>query len=123
MVGSGDSMLPLYRDRTVLVVRRFAMSDLRAGMTVIFAGDQGHLVAHTLVAKSPGGWIAQGLGNGEPDRTRVRARNYLGTVVKAFEPAERKARLAESARLAAAMEQEIWLARDQRTTRSDLVGR
>ncbi len=119
LVGSGDSMLPLYRDRTVLVVRRFAMSELRAGMTVIFTGDHGRLVAHMLVEKSPGGWIAQGLGNGERDRTRVRASNYLGTVIKAFAPSDRATRLAEAERLATAVEQGISLAREGRQTRTD----
>ena len=120
LVGSGDSMLPLYRDRTVLVVRRFAMSELRAGMTVIFTGDHGHLVAHTLVEKSPGGWIAQGLGNQQRDRTRVRSGNYLGTVIKAFAPTDRMRRVAEAERLAVAVEQGIWLARDGRQTGVDV---
>jgi hypothetical protein len=120
LIGSGDSMLPLYRDRTVLVVRRFPINELRAGMTVVFSGDQGHLVAHALVEKSPGGWIAQGLGNGERDRTRVRASNYLGTVIKAFAPTDRRTRLAEAERLAVAVEEGIWLARDGRLTRVEV---
>ena len=41
LVGSGDSMLPLYHDRTVLVVERGPMRDLHAGMTVIFVGEIG----------------------------------------------------------------------------------
>src|SRR4051794_33824949 len=32
LVGSGDSMLPLYPSRTVLVVQTMNMSDLRRGM-------------------------------------------------------------------------------------------
>lgn len=111
LVGSGDSMLPLYPDRTVLVVRRFAMGELQAGMTVIFAGDRGSMVAHTLMEKTPDGWIARGLGNAEIDRTRVRPENYLGTVIKAFAPTDRGARLAAAQEFCVAVEHSLRLAR------------
>ncbi len=87
MVGSGDSMLPLYPDHTVIVLQRMPMAALRAGMTVVFIGDRGRPVAHQLVAKTPRGWTAQGLANDDLDDTLVRANNYLGTVVKAYAPA------------------------------------
>ncbi len=83
-VGRGDSMLPLYRDRTVLVVREIAMKDLRVGMTVIFTGDRGNLVAHRLLQSTSDGWLAMGDGNHEPDRTLVNHRNLVGVVVKAY---------------------------------------
>ena len=86
LVGRGDSMLPLFRDRTVIVVRRTPLGELRAGMTVVFLGDQGRPVAHVLVARSAGGWIAKGLANAEVDRTRVSRRNYVGQVVRAYVP-------------------------------------
>jgi hypothetical protein len=86
MVGSGGSMLPLYPDRTVLLIQRLPMSELRYGMTVIFIGDSGRPVAHTLVEKTARGWRAQGLANAKRDETLVRERNYLGTVVRAFIP-------------------------------------
>jgi hypothetical protein len=86
LVGSGESMLPLYRDRTVLVVQRMPLSQLRRGMTVVFLGEAGRMVAHTLIAPTAHGWVAQGVGNAEPDRVRVRQRNYLGTVIRAFAP-------------------------------------
>jgi hypothetical protein len=85
-VGRGDSMLPLYRDRTVLVVRAMRMQELRAGMTVVFTGDRGSLVAHTLLDNTPTGWRAIGRGNREADRTRVRHGNLIGVVVKAYTP-------------------------------------
>lgn len=87
-VGRGDSMLPLYRDRTVLVVKMMTMSELRQGMTVVFFGDQGRPVAHVLVKRTTRGWVAMGLKNHLPDLTHVRADNYLGTVVRAFAPNE-----------------------------------
>jgi len=83
-VGRGDSMLPLYHDRTVIVVRKVAMKDLQAGMAVVFTGDTGRLVAHTLVEKTLTGWRAIGMGNQEPDRTSVRRSNLIGVVVKAY---------------------------------------
>ena len=86
MLGQGDSMQPLYPDRTVIVVQRLAMADLRPGMTVVFIGDSGHPVAHILVAKTSRGWTAKGAGNSYLDRTTVRTHNYLGTVVRAFLP-------------------------------------
>jgi hypothetical protein len=86
-VGRGDSMLPLYRDRTVLVVRTVRMQELRAGMTVVFTGDRGNLVAHTLLENTLTGWRTIGVGNREADRTRVRHGNLVGVVVKAYAPA------------------------------------
>lgn len=91
VVGSGDSMLPLYRDRTVLVVQRIPYERLERGMTVVFVGDSGRMVAHVLVEKTPRGWRAQGAGNAERDDTRVESRNYLGAVIKAYAPNPRVA--------------------------------
>jgi len=85
-VGRGDSMLPLYRDRTVLVVKMMTMAELRPGMTVVFFGDQGRPVAHILVKRTDRGWVARGLKNHLPDLTRVGPENYIGTVVRAFAP-------------------------------------
>jgi len=86
MVGRGDSMLPLYPDRTVIVVQRMPMAALRPGMTVVFLGDRDRPVAHTLVARTSLGWTVKGIANADLDRTLVRAPNYLGTVVRAFVP-------------------------------------
>lgn len=84
--GRGDSMLPLYREGTALVVERMDMEALRTGMTVVFIGDAGDPVAHVLVENTPRGWIARGLGNKAPDRAFVRYRNYIGTVIAAVAP-------------------------------------
>jgi len=86
LVGSGDSMLPLYRDHTVVVTQRIAVSDLRPGMTVVYTGEHGRPVAHVLVKKTSDGWIAMGVGNARCDSTPVTEANLLGVVVKAFEP-------------------------------------
>ena len=86
MIGSGDSMLPLYKDHTVIVTQKVELADLKAGMTVVFIGDTGFAVAHALVKPTSTGWIAQGVGNAETDRTRVNHDNFIGMVVKAYEP-------------------------------------
>jgi hypothetical protein len=86
LVGSGDSMLPLYRDHTVVVTQQVAVAELRAGMTAVYFGDSGRPVAHVLVKKTSDGWIAMGIGNASCDSTTVTKENLLGIVVKAFEP-------------------------------------
>ena len=87
LVGSGDSMLPFYRDKTVLVVAHLPMNELRVGMTVIFLGESQLPVAHLLMEKTSHGWRTRGVGNDDDDRTRVRYDNYIGTVIKAYDPA------------------------------------
>jgi len=86
MMGSGDSMLPLYRDHTVIVLERVAVGQFQAGMTVVFVGDRGFPVAHVLVRRASGGWISMGVNNARCDRSRVCEDNYIGVVVKAYEP-------------------------------------
>lgn len=86
VVGSGDSMAPLYRHRTVLVIEAQDYHALKAGMTVVFFGDQGFPIAHTLVEKTKTGWTAAGVGNSHLDRNRVTTRNYVGTAVKDYSP-------------------------------------
>jgi hypothetical protein len=86
MVGSGNSMLPLYKDHTVIVTRRIAIRQLRPGMTVVFMDPEGFAVAHVLVRLTPSGWISMGVGNSDSDRGRIVDDNYVGVVIRAFEP-------------------------------------
>ena len=86
MIGSGNSMLPLYKDHTVIITERQPIADLKPGMTVVYVGGLGFPVAHVLVKYTSEGWIAMGVGNRESDERRVTADNYMGVVVKAFEP-------------------------------------
>lgn len=101
VIGRGDSMLPLYRDRTVLVLERMEMSALRPGMTVVFLGDSGRPVAHTLVEKTWfRGWRAAGIASGMRDQTLIQSRNYIGTVIRAYAPNRSVPSLAETSRTA-----------------------
>lgn len=86
LVGSGDSMLPLYRDHTVVVTQKIAMGDLKAGMTAVYIGELGRPVAHVLVKNTSDGWVAMGVGNADCDATTVTAENLVGVVIKAYEP-------------------------------------
>jgi hypothetical protein len=85
LVGSGDSMMPLYRDHTVVVFQKAALAQLQAGMTVVYMARSGRPVAHVLVCRTSEGWIAMGVGNAACDTTRVTDSNLLGVVVRAFE--------------------------------------
>jgi hypothetical protein len=88
LVGSGDSMRPLYGDNTVIVTRWFKTADLRAGMTVVYVGVSGRPVAHVLVRRTLDGWIAQGIGNDTCDAVKVTGENLVGVVVRAYEPSK-----------------------------------
>jgi hypothetical protein len=79
-------MLPLYRDHAVIVVRRAALSDLRAGMTAVYLDGEGRPVAHVLERQARGGWVARGLNNLRDDETLVCADNLVGVVVRAYQP-------------------------------------
>jgi hypothetical protein len=79
-------MLPLYKDHTVVVMQRVAMSDLKAGMTAVYVGESGKPVAHVLVKRISIGWLAMGVGNAECDVTPVTQSNLMGVVIKAYEP-------------------------------------
>jgi hypothetical protein len=85
LVGSGDSMMPLYRDHTVVVFQKTALAVLKPGMTVVYLADSGRPVAHVLVRRTSDGWIAMGVGNAKCDATRVTDSNLMGVVVRAFE--------------------------------------
>ena len=85
-VGSGDSMLPLYHDRAVVVTERPALESLKVGQTVVFMGSNGVPVAHVLVRETSEGWVTQGLGNRDSDPGYLTDEAYMGVVVKAYQP-------------------------------------
>ena len=99
-LGRGNSMLPLYPDRTILVVERQAMAEWKPGMSVAFEGSRGAIVVHVLVEPLPKSWITAGLGNLRVDNSLVNEGNYLGTVIRAYvDKPNEKAPGAELARL------------------------
>jgi signal peptidase I len=84
-LGMGDSMLPLYRDGTMVVVERRPLNSLKPGMTIVFKSAEGWSVAHALVEKTSDGWVTMGIHNPEPDGALVTDQNYVGVVVRAYE--------------------------------------
>jgi len=78
-------MMPLYRDNTVIVIRKVPIAELRRGMTVVYICREGWPIAHALVERTAEGWVAMGLNNAGCDPDTVSGANYVGVVVKAFE--------------------------------------
>ena len=80
VVGTGDSMAPVYGDNTILVISRIAFEELRPGMTVAYTNLREHRVVHQLLAKDRLGWRIQGLNNEVQDKERVTRENLVGVV-------------------------------------------
>lgn len=88
LVGSGDSMRPLYRAGTILVLRQIPFGRLQLGQTVLYRTGQRKVVAHVLVARGHDGWRARGLNNPQHDMEPVQPDNYVGVVIAAYQPTE-----------------------------------
>ena len=84
-LGSGDSMLPLYKNNTVIVVAPTPMAALQRGMTVVFVSAEGWPVAHVLVEKRADGWVTMGLNNPGCDAHLMSVANYVGVVARAYQ--------------------------------------
>lgn len=89
LVGSGESMQPLYSPGIILVLRQLAYPELKRGQTVLYRSKDNRIVAHILVAKARDGWRVQGLNNRIHDMEPVKADNLVGVVVAAFNPVAR----------------------------------
>ncbi len=86
LVGSGQSMQPLYAPGTILVLQQFPFELLERGQTVLYRNQARKVVAHVLVARGRDGWRAAGLNNRIHDPEPVRAENLVGVVIGAFAP-------------------------------------
>ena len=86
LVGSGQSMQPLYAPGTILVLQRFPFELLERGQTVLYRNQANKVVAHVLVAKTHDGWRVAGLNNRGHDMEPVREANLVGVVIAAFQP-------------------------------------
>lgn len=87
ILGTGESMEPLYSPGTLLVLRQIPYAELKRGQTVLYRSQDRKIVAHVLVAKARDGWRVQGLNNRIHDMEPVQAGNLVGVVVAAFKPA------------------------------------
>lgn len=86
LVGSGQSMQPLYGPGAILVLQQFPYELLEPGQTVLYRNRARKVVAHVLVAKVRDGWRVAGLNNRGHDREPVLAENLVGVVIAAFQP-------------------------------------
>lgn len=80
VIGTGDSMRPVYGDATILVISRVPFDQLKSGMTVAYTNVRGGRVVHQLLEKDRLGWRIQGLNNATEDRERVTRENLIGVV-------------------------------------------
>ncbi len=87
LFGSGRSMEPMYPSNTAVVVHECSFRTLKTGMPVVYRNRRGFYVAHMLVDDLPGGWLAIGVNNTEPDDDLVTADNFVGVITAAFAPA------------------------------------
>jgi hypothetical protein len=90
LVGGGESMQPLYRPGTILVLQRSAYTELQRGQTALYRSRANHTVAHVLIAKARDGWRAAGLNNRDHDMEPVVEKNLVGVVIAAFAPQTEK---------------------------------
>ncbi len=84
VIGSGDSMRPVYGENTVLVLQKVPFESLVVGMNVAYRNRSGRIVLHRLVEQVGSGWRVVGLNNEDEDAERVRPDNLLGIVYAAF---------------------------------------
>jgi hypothetical protein len=84
VIGSGESMRPIYGENTVLVISKIAFNELRSGMQVAYTNQAGRRVVHVLINQDARGWRVQGLNNANEDLERVTRYNLIGVVYASF---------------------------------------
>ena len=84
VIGSGESMRPIYGENTVLVISKIAYEDLKSGMQIAYTNEAGRRVVHVLIGQDTRGWRVQGLNNVVEDHERVTRYNLIGVVYASF---------------------------------------
>lgn len=84
VIGSGESMLPIYGENTVLVLTKIEYGALKPGMQVAYLNAAGRRVVHVLLEQDARGWRVQGLNNENEDHERVTRYNLIGVVYASF---------------------------------------
>ncbi len=80
MRGVGESMLPFFGNRSLLLVDRTSFSSLKVGMIAVYRDSDGDLVAHQIYSQEEGGFSAKGFNNSRSDSDLLTGENFLGTV-------------------------------------------
>jgi hypothetical protein len=117
--GTGESMQPLYAPGTALVIGRHDFEKLKAGMTVVYLNAHGRRVAHCIVGETRGGYLLQGVNNGEEDAELLTEDNFIGVVVAAYASSGTGFREATLAKLSTRLRKLV--APTQPPRRNDLV--
>lgn len=86
LVGSGESMQPLYPSGTILVMQPLPYDALERGQTALYRSKGHKVVAHVLVTKVRDGWRVAGLNNRVHDMEPVQGENLVGVIIAAFKP-------------------------------------
>lgn len=86
LVGTGQSMQPLYAPGTILVLQQYPYELLERGQTVLYRNHDHQIVAHVLVARTRDGWRVAGLNNARHDMEPVQPGNLVGVVIAAYQP-------------------------------------
>lgn len=84
VIGSGESMRPIYGENSVLVITKIDYAALKPGMQVAYINAAGRRVVHVLLKPDARGWRVQGLNNADEDLERVTAHNLIGVVYASF---------------------------------------
>jgi hypothetical protein len=85
VIGSGNSMKPVYGENTVLVLQKLPFESLTGGMNVAYRNQEGRIVLHRLIVQDGRrSWRVRGLNNEIEDYERVTPENLLGIVYAAF---------------------------------------
>jgi len=80
----GDSMLPHYGSRSLLLVKDSEGSLIKPGMIVLYRDAENDLVGHSVVAVE-NGWVrTRGANNKVEDPAPVATKDILGVVIGAF---------------------------------------
>ena len=80
VIGSGDSMKPVYGENTILVISKIAYDELKPGMNVVYMNRRAKLVVHQTISREAKGWRVQGINNAREDAERVTRDNLVGVV-------------------------------------------
>ena len=84
VIGSGESMRPIYGENTVLVLSKIDYADLKSGMQVGYINQSGRRVVHVLLEQDARGWRVQGVNNDTVDRELGTRYNLIGVVYASF---------------------------------------
>jgi len=76
----GQSMEPLFGKNSLVLTAHTDFKDLRLGMLVVYKDASGDLVAHRLVERADGGWVAKGYNNNKVDPALVTPNNLVGVI-------------------------------------------